>query len=113
MALRATHVTPSQNRTTAAVTKKVDCTTGALVQQGPGVVNRDHLGTPAVADGVVQVIGQAQGRNVLTPAVHVCNAQPPYLKFSINIRSSPALTSRSYRIVRSSGDTSNPDGMLA
>lgn len=36
-----------------------------------------------------------------------------YLKFSITIRSSPALTTRSYRIVRSSGDTSNPDGMPA
>ena len=36
-----------------------------------------------------------------------------YLKFSITIRSSPTLTRRSYRIVRSSGDTSNPDGMPA
>jgi hypothetical protein len=78
-------VAPSQNRTTAAVTKKVDCATGATIQEGPGVVNRDHLGTPAVADGVVQVIGQAQGRNVLTPAGN----SGPAIDYSFDIQWKP------------------------
>src|SRR5580692_4398842 len=60
-------VTPGQDRTRAAVTKKVDCANGSVLSQGAGKVVRDHIGAPAVADGVIQVLGQVEARNVLTP----------------------------------------------
>ena len=63
----AATVTPAQNRTTVAVTKKVDCATGAVLKQAPGKIALDAIGAPAVAAGVVQVIGQVEARNVLTP----------------------------------------------
>jgi hypothetical protein len=79
-------VTPSQNRTNAAVTKKVDCTTGTIVEQKSGSVDRDNIGTPAVADGVVQVIGQVQGRNLLTPLGSI----GPSIDYSFDIQWKPS-----------------------
>jgi hypothetical protein len=61
-------VLPAQNRTTAGMTRKVDCATGETLLQHPGTVDQDFVGAPAVADGIVQVIGQAQGSNILSLA---------------------------------------------
>lgn len=58
---------PASNRTVAGITKKVDGATGKVIAEGAGSVDRDHLGVPSTADGVVQIAGQVQGRNMLTP----------------------------------------------
>lgn len=79
-------VTSGPNRTTAMQTTRVDCVTGASLQQGPGSVDRDHLGNPAVADGVVQVVGQAQGRNLLSPAGQL----GPSIDYSFDFQWKPA-----------------------
>lgn len=60
-------VTPKQNRTIAGLTKKVDCSTGTILDQRIGSVDDDIIGEPAVADGNIQVIGQVKGTNLLTP----------------------------------------------
>lgn len=72
-------------RTTASVTRKLSCTAGTLLQQMAGSVDRDHLGAPAVAAGTVQVIGQAQGRNLLTPA----GALGPAIDYSFDLQWTP------------------------
>jgi hypothetical protein len=51
-------VTPASARTTAASTVEANCSTGAQVATAPGEVVRDTIGNPAVADGIIQVIGQ-------------------------------------------------------
>jgi len=61
----AAEVLPSTGRSTAAVTHQVDCQIGEAVRQAPGRIDRDHMGQPAVADGVIQVVGQAQATNVI------------------------------------------------
>lgn len=60
-------VQPQSARTKASVTRKLNCTNGTLLEQGMGSVDRDHIGVPAVAGDVVQVAGQVDGRNLLTP----------------------------------------------
>lgn len=60
-------IVPAQNRTTSAITKKVDCKSGTILEQKMGSISRDNIGTPSVADDLIQVIGQVQGRNLLTP----------------------------------------------
>jgi hypothetical protein len=82
----AATVAPSASRTSAATTKKVDCSTGAILAQAPGSVVRDHIGTPAIADGTVQVIGQVEGRNVLTPAGN----SGPAIDYSFDIQWKPS-----------------------
>ncbi len=82
----AATVTPAANRTSAAVTKKVNCLTGSVLEQAPGDVVRDHLGAPAVADGTIQVIGQAEGRNVLTPLGN----SGPAIDYSFDLQWKPA-----------------------
>jgi hypothetical protein len=79
-------VTPAQNRTTAAITKKVNCSTGTVLNQGPGQIKHDDVGRPAVADGVVQVIGQVEARNVLTPLGDV----GPAIDYSFDIKWTPS-----------------------
>jgi hypothetical protein len=79
-------VTPAANRTTAAVTKKIDCSNGAVLEQGPGKVVRDHIGAPAIADGTVQVIGQVEARNVLTPL----GDSGPAIDYSFDVKWQPS-----------------------
>ncbi|MBB6330858.1 hypothetical protein HNP24_001808 [Chryseobacterium sediminis] len=81
-------VSPSSNRTVASLTKKLDCTTGAVLDQKIGSVDKDYIGTPAVADGTVQVLGQVQGRNLLTPA----GSQSPSIDYSFDIKWTPSTT---------------------
>jgi hypothetical protein len=82
----AATVSPTQNRPTVAVTKKIDCNTGAILKQAPGKVVLDSIGAPAVADGVVQVIGQVEARNVLTPRGDV----GPAIDYSFDIKWQPS-----------------------
>jgi hypothetical protein len=82
----AATVTPTQDRTTVAVTKKIDCTTGAVLKQAPGKIVLDAIGAPAVADGIVQVIGQVEARNVLTPLGDV----GPAIDYSFDIKWQPS-----------------------
>lgn len=63
--MSAATVVPSANRTKAAASTKVDCDTGAQLDHKNGLVNRDQIGAPAVAEGTIQVIGQAEGTNVI------------------------------------------------
>jgi hypothetical protein len=79
-------VEPASGRTTAAVTRQVDCGTGKVLKEAPGKVERDHLGSPAVADGVIQVIGQAEGRNLLTPL----GSLGPAIDYSFDLQWKPA-----------------------
>ena len=58
-------VNPDTGRTTAAITTEVNCTDGAQVASAQGKVARDTIGTPAFADGIIQVLGQVQGKNEL------------------------------------------------
>lgn len=82
-------ILPEKNRTTAAITKKLDCTTGAVLEQKMGSVDKDFIGTPAVADGTVQVIGQVQGKNLLTPA----GSLGPAVDYSFDIQWNPGESS--------------------
>ncbi|NOK32240.1 hypothetical protein HMI49_03340 [Corallococcus exercitus] len=79
-------VTPARGRTIAMQTSRVDCATGSTIEQKLGSVDRDNLGEPTVADGVVQVAGQVQGRNVLTPL----GASGPAIDYSFDIQWKPA-----------------------
>lgn len=76
---------PSQNRTTASVTKKADCSTGNILEQKMGSVDRDDIGNPSVAGDVVQLIGQVQGRNLLTPL----GTNGPSIDYSFDIQWDP------------------------
>ena len=58
-------ISPTANRTTAGVTIEVNCADGLQVAAAPGKVQMDTIGTPAYADGTLQVIGQVQGKNEL------------------------------------------------
>jgi len=79
-------VTPPSNRTKAAVTRKIDCNSGAVLDQAPGKVVLDTIGTPAVADGTVQVIGQGEAKNVLTPLGN----SGPAIDYSFDVKWHPA-----------------------
>jgi hypothetical protein len=61
-------IIPASGRTTAAVTSRIDCSNGSVIASKQGTVNRDAIGTPAVAAGIIQVIGQVTGTNILTIA---------------------------------------------
>jgi hypothetical protein len=74
-------VVPMAGRTTPGTTSAIECATGALRRQAPGRVDRDHLGHPAVADGVMQVIGQVTGTNVL--AAH---GRGPSIDYSFDLK---------------------------
>jgi hypothetical protein len=82
----AATVTPLANRTNAAVTRKVDCNSGAVLDHAPGKVVRDTIGTPAVADGTVQVLGQVEAKNVLTPLGN----SGPAIDYSFDVKWHPA-----------------------
>lgn len=82
----AATVTPPANRTKAAVTKKIDCNSGAVLGQAPGKIVLDTIGTPAVADGTVQVLGQVEAKNVLTPAGN----SGPAIDYSFDVKWHPA-----------------------
>lgn len=58
-------IAPAAGRTTAGTTSELKCSDGSLVQTAPGLVGRDDIGTPAVADGQIQILGQAQVKNKL------------------------------------------------
>lgn len=58
-------VSPAVGRTTAGATIEVNCADGIQIAAAPGKVERDTIGTPAFADGTLQVIGQVQGKNEL------------------------------------------------
>lgn len=84
---------PSTGRTSAGTTAAVDCATGALRVQAPGRVIHDHLGHPAVADGVVQVIGQVTGTNVL--AAHGIG---PSIDYSFDLQWKPSTRTLTARV---------------
>lgn len=63
----AATVTPISGRTTTGITKRLNCTSGVIIEQKPGKIDRDALGTPAVAGDVVQVIGQLTATDQLVP----------------------------------------------
>jgi hypothetical protein len=79
-------VTPSQGRTTAGMTKKLDCQTGSVLDQKMGSVDNDIIGAPSTADGTVQVIGQIKGTNVLTPL----GAAGPSINYDFDIQWKPS-----------------------
>lgn len=79
-------ITPSQGRTTSGLTKKVDCSTGSIIEQKMGSIDDDIIGTPAVADGIVQIIGQVKGTNLLTPL----NAAGPSINYNFDIQWKPS-----------------------
>jgi len=81
-------VTPGQNRTTAAITSRLDCATGKVLEQKMGSVDLDVVGHPAVAEGTVQVIGQVQGRNLLTPL----GGNGPSIDYNFDLQWQPALS---------------------
>ena len=58
-------VLPAAARTRASRTYSINCQSGADIENASGSVSRDDIGTPAYADGVYQVIGQASAKNVL------------------------------------------------
>jgi hypothetical protein len=76
-------------RTTAGLTRKVDCTTGLTEREHPGSVERDHLGAPAAADGMVQVLGQVSGKNVIT----AFGAYSPSLDYTFDFSWRPSTSS--------------------
>lgn len=79
-------VAPLQNRTSAAITKKIDCSGGNILEQKAGSVDRDTIGNPATADGTVQIIGQVEGRNLLTPFGSV----GPAIDYSFDLKWKPS-----------------------
>jgi len=64
-------VTPTSGRTTTGLTKRLNCATGAVLQEKAGHVDLDALGAPAVAGDVVQVIGQISATDQLVPCAPV------------------------------------------
>jgi len=76
-------VLPASGRTAAGTTVKIDCKTGAQADSAQGLIERDHLGAPSVADGKVQVIGQVQGKNQLAGVL------APSIDYSLDIIWSP------------------------
>jgi hypothetical protein len=60
-------VSPATGRTTTGITKRINCTTGTILEQKAGKIDRDAIGTPAVAGDVVQVIGQVTATDQLVP----------------------------------------------
>lgn len=77
-------ISPVMGRTTAGVTIEVTCNDGAQIASAPGKIERDNIGTPAFADGMIQVIGQVQGKNEL--AAH---GLAPSIDYSFDFRWSP------------------------
>jgi hypothetical protein len=63
---------------------EANCSTGAQVATAPGEVVRDTIGNPAVADGIIQVIGQATGKNKLA-----ASGFAPTIDYSFDFRWSP------------------------
>lgn len=61
-------IIPDEGRTIAAITNRLKCDDGSAIASKQGVVDRDAIGNPAVADGTIEVIGQVTGTNILTPA---------------------------------------------
>jgi len=60
-------VSPGSGRTTTGITKRLNCATGAILAQMAGKIDRDVIGTPAVAGDLVQVIGQITATDQLVP----------------------------------------------
>ncbi|QRY55974.1 hypothetical protein [Sphingobacterium siyangense] len=87
-------VSPSSGRTTSSVTKKVDCTSGAVLDQKTGSIDRDHIGIPAVADGTVQVLGQAQGTNMLTGI----DSAGPSIDYSYDVQWNPSISTVTVKV---------------
>lgn len=79
-------VTPVQYRTISEITKEVDCDTGAILAQKMGSIDMDVVGAPAVADGVVQVVGQVRGTNLLTPL----GAAGPSINYDFDLKWNPS-----------------------
>lgn len=77
-------VTPTTGRTTGGVTVEANCSTGVQVASAPGRVERDTIGSPAFADGTIQVIGQVQGKNELAGY-----GLAPSIDYSFDVRWSP------------------------
>jgi hypothetical protein len=91
-------VLPSVTRTTASITRKVNCASGVLLQEGTGSVDRDTVGVPSVANATVQVAGQIQGRNLLTPL----GGSGPSIDYSFDIQWAPETASLTTRTTHGS-----------
>jgi hypothetical protein len=55
-------VRPASERTSTATTTQVDCSTFVGVRSERGLIERDHISVPAIADGAFQVAGQVTGK---------------------------------------------------
>lgn len=82
-------VTPRTARTKASITRKLSCDDGSVLDQRQGSVDRDHIGVPAVANGTVQVAGQIEGRNLLTPL----GSMGPAIDYSFDFQWKPETAS--------------------
>lgn len=58
-------ISPEAHRVKASLSREVDCESGMIINELEGRVDRDNIGNPAVADGLVQLIGQSQGTNTI------------------------------------------------
>lgn len=63
-------VRPVSQRTSAATTTQIDCSTFASVRSENGRVDKDHLQAPVVRDGVAHVTGQVVSDNAIALAGH-------------------------------------------
>lgn len=59
-------VHPTSQRTSAATTTQVDCSTFVSLRSESGRIERDHLGTPVVGDGAIRVSGQISGADSIS-----------------------------------------------
>lgn len=79
-------IAPNSNRSLANATTQVDCNSGSTLQVGNGHLAADNMSTPAVADNVVQVIGNVQATNVLT----VLGKAAPSIDYNYDIQWNPS-----------------------
>lgn len=76
-------VRPAVERTTMTSTARVDCSTLAGVRSEEGRVEKDHIGTPSLRDGAVQVAGHVVG-NVIS-----LDGADPSIDFSFDLQWRP------------------------
>lgn len=77
-------VSPASNRSSAGLTVEVACSNGTQTAAAPGKVQIDTIGAPSFADGVLQVIGQVQGKNELAAW-----GLAPSIDYSFDVKWSP------------------------
>jgi hypothetical protein len=81
---------PASGRSTMKPTTRVDCGTGAAMTTATGALAMDAQGQPAIADGVVQVIGQVKATNTLVPLGSVAGgALAPSIDYGYDLMWTP------------------------